>query len=536
MLPEKDITKLKYILYARKSSEAEDRQVASIESQVEVMREIASQLGIKVIDVMTESHSGFKIGRPVFNKMLERIAGGEADAILTWKLSRLSRNPDDAGRIMGLLQRGEIKHIRTSDRNWCPDDNVMMMYVEFGVTNQFSRDLSADTKRGLLKKAERGWCPYTTLPLGYVHSPFKKLGEEEVVPDINQFALITKGLKMVAEKRMAPREVLEYLNKKGFRTKKGKRVGMSVWYRMLTNPFYYGIFEFPTGSGKWYEGKHQKAINELEFDEIQEFLGRKDRPRPQKHNFAYSGLIKCEECGSSIIAQYRKKVQKNGNVHEYTYYGCRRKKGPCGQPYAEQAKLEEQLMAVLSTIKISKDFHEWAVDELKLEQQKEISERSHNQALTRSRYDEVTKRVDTLVEGYISGSIPEEIYKKKLDESEKEKKMLKLMLDNVDHRMDEWIQKAEEVLDFAKNARDRYENGKEPVRKEIASYLGANLFLGSEKLRIVLKKPLESISENAEELNGIMEVYKPLKETMKRAEYHALVAQNPKMGPRTPEF
>ena len=182
------------------------------------------------------------------------------------------------------------------------------------------------------------------------------------------------------------------------------------------------------------------------------------------------------------------------------------------------------------------DFHEWAVDELKLEQQKEISERSHNQALTRSRYDEVTKRVDTLVEGYISGSIPEEIYKKKLDESEKEKKMLKLMLDNVDHRMDEWIQKAEEVLDFAKNARDRYENGKEPVRKEIASYLGANLFLGSEKLRIVLKKPLESISENAEELNGIMEVYKPLKETMKRAEYHALVAQNPKMGPRTPEF
>src|SRR5690606_4727920 len=138
----------RYILYARKSTTSEDRQVASIESQIEVMTEVAREHDLEVAEVLSEAGSGFKIGRPAFNTMIEKIESGEADGIIVWKLSRLSRNPDDAGKIMGLLQRGEIKHIRTVDRNWYPEDNVMMMYVEFGMTNQFSRDLSSDTRRG----------------------------------------------------------------------------------------------------------------------------------------------------------------------------------------------------------------------------------------------------------------------------------------------------------------------------------------------------------------------------------------------------
>lgn len=130
----------RYILYARKSTTSEDRQVASIESQIEVMTEVARENGLNVVEVMSESSSGFKVGRPIFNKMVQKIENGEADGIVVWKLSRLSRNPDDAGKIMGMIQRATIKHIRTVDRNWYPEDNVMMMYVEFGVNNQYSKD------------------------------------------------------------------------------------------------------------------------------------------------------------------------------------------------------------------------------------------------------------------------------------------------------------------------------------------------------------------------------------------------------------
>ncbi|MEI7580082.1 MAG: recombinase family protein, partial [bacterium] len=222
-LKEHNFTNNRYFIYARKSSESEDRQVASISAQVEVMTDVASELGLKIVDVRSESSSGFHVGRKVFNEMIERINNGEADGIIVWKLSRLSRNPDDAGKIMGMLQRHEIKHIRTVDRNWLPEDNVMMMYVEFGVTNQFSRDLSDDTTRGLVKKAERGWCPKSSLPLGYMHSPFKKVGEEEIQPDPERFEIVSKALRKVATGEMRPLVAMEYANNLGLRTKANKK-------------------------------------------------------------------------------------------------------------------------------------------------------------------------------------------------------------------------------------------------------------------------------------------------------------------------
>jgi hypothetical protein len=92
-----------------------------------------------------------------------------------------------------------------------PEDNVMMMYVEFGLTNQFSRDLSSDTKRGLIKKAERGWMPSAILPPGYMHSPYKKLGDEEIITDEKVFLPIAKTLKSVASQQFTPVQGLDYL-------------------------------------------------------------------------------------------------------------------------------------------------------------------------------------------------------------------------------------------------------------------------------------------------------------------------------------
>src|SRR5690606_2741241 len=209
MIQERDFSKNRYILYARKSTEAEDRQVASIESQIEVMSEVAKDLNLNIVKVLSESSSGYHTGRKVFNEMTEMILRGEADGIITWKLSRLSRNPDDAGKIMGMLQRQEIRHIRTVDRDWLPEDNVVVMYVEFGIHKQYSRDLSVDLKRGLNQKAGRGWFPNPLVPLGYLHSPYKQLGDVEIINDKDRFVLMQFGIKEVASGWLFPIEVRE---------------------------------------------------------------------------------------------------------------------------------------------------------------------------------------------------------------------------------------------------------------------------------------------------------------------------------------
>lgn len=527
---ERDTSKYKYILYARKSSEAEDRQVASIESQVEVMQEVAREFGLNIIEVMTESASGFHVGRPVFNEMMDRIESGYADGIISWKLSRLSRNPDDAGRIMGMLQRSQIKHIRTVDRNWFPEDNVMMMYVEFGLNNQYSRDLSTDTRRGLIKKAERGWSPQSSLPLGYIHSPYKKLGDEEIIPDPERFDLVQEGMLLIASNRKTPREALRHATTKGLRSRKGNKISYSVWYRLLADPFYYGEFDFPKNSGKFYEGKHKPMLKDSEYEQIQVVLGRKDRPRPKRWFFPYTGMMKCGECGCSIVADPKKKVQKNGNIHKYTYYRCTKKRGDCNQKCTEVNDLEEQFTNIIEKIDIPQAFHEWAIDELKADQQKEISDREQMILAARQRYDESLRKLDELVEGWLDKKVPEDIYNRKLPEYEKEKKISKKILDGIDQHIDERIQKLDEVLRFAVKAQHEFEHGDDPKKKEIIAYLGSNLVLKDRKLTIEIKKPLRMVAKVSSQVKEAAKRFEPLEKAENTERFKAYLSKSDVMG------
>ena len=168
---------MKYFIYARKSSESEDRQMASIDSQIVELQKLAKDLNLEVVKVFEESRSAKGPGRPIFNEMLVQISKGEATGILCWKLNRLARNPIDGGQISWMLQEKIIEHIQTYGRDYKSDDNVLMMQVEFGMANQFIRDLRTDTKRGLKAKAERGWYPVFAT-LGYMHNPYKHKGDK----------------------------------------------------------------------------------------------------------------------------------------------------------------------------------------------------------------------------------------------------------------------------------------------------------------------------------------------------------------------
>src|SRR5579864_3279229 len=133
---------MKYILYCRKSTETEDRQALSLESQENEMLKIATSEGLEIVATLKESQSAKEPGRPIFNKMLRMIVDDEADAILCWKIDRLTRNPVDGGQIQWLLQKGSVKVIRTFERTYQPSDNVLLINIEQAMANQYIRDLS----------------------------------------------------------------------------------------------------------------------------------------------------------------------------------------------------------------------------------------------------------------------------------------------------------------------------------------------------------------------------------------------------------
>src|SRR3989338_802427 len=96
--------KIEYFIYARKSSESDEKQVQSIDDQIKAMEEIARREGFDVIDIYKEAKSAKEPDRrKEYTRMRHYIKKGVARGILTWKLDRLARNPDEAGQILGML-------------------------------------------------------------------------------------------------------------------------------------------------------------------------------------------------------------------------------------------------------------------------------------------------------------------------------------------------------------------------------------------------------------------------------------------------
>src|SRR5258708_1647863 len=164
----------KYVIYARKSTESEDRQVLSIDSQIREVRQLAERNGVVVAEVLTELKSAKAPGRPVFGQLIRRIHRGEVSGVLCWKMDRLARNPYDSGVILQAQADGKLERIITSDGIKTGDGNDRLMGTfELAFATKFIDDLRANVKRGNRARFEKGW-PNHLPPIGYLNDKATK--------------------------------------------------------------------------------------------------------------------------------------------------------------------------------------------------------------------------------------------------------------------------------------------------------------------------------------------------------------------------
>src|SRR3989344_7117149 len=150
----------KYFLYARKSTDDEERQLLSIPAQIDELREFANKEGLNVADVFIESKTAKVPGRKLFNQMLDRIEKGEAQGILSWHPDRLARNAVDAGRIVYLLDRNILTDLKFPTF-WFQNtpQGLFMLSIAFGQSKYYVDALSVNTTRGLRQNVRLGWMP-----------------------------------------------------------------------------------------------------------------------------------------------------------------------------------------------------------------------------------------------------------------------------------------------------------------------------------------------------------------------------------------
>lgn len=345
--------KYRYCLYARKSSESDERQALSIDSQVDEMLEQAKREKIKIVDVRRESHSAKDSGeRPVFNELIKDIRKGKFDGILTWAADRLSRNAGDLGSLVDLMDQGLLKEIRTHGQTFSNSPNEKFLLMILGSQAKLENDnRSVNVKRGMRRKASMGWRPGVP-PLGYISDKNGLKGEKQVFLDPVRAPMIREMFERVSNGESG-RTIYRWFIHDGFTTRSGKRVTLSTIYLMLRNPYYAGKFEYPIGSGNWYDVGHESIVPKDVFDEVQVQLTVAPKSKPGTKEFEFTKILKCGVCGSGVTAEEKFKRLKNGKVLRYVYYHCTRSRNlSCKEPYIREEDLLDQLITIVKDVPI----------------------------------------------------------------------------------------------------------------------------------------------------------------------------------------
>ncbi|MEW6610421.1 MAG: recombinase family protein [Patescibacteria group bacterium] len=484
---------------------------------------------LKIIAEKTESKTAKKPGRQVFSEVMDMIERGEAQGILVWHPNRLSRNARDTGWVIDLMDQGKLIEVVTPSQVFrnTPNDKFLLNLL-CSQAKLENDNKGEDVKRGLKKKASMGLYPNHT-PLGYMNDPYGKKGLKEIKPDPECFPLVRRMFDLMLTGNYSVPQIMEIANKEwGFRHPNGKRLARTTLYRTFTLPFYYSMFEFPQGSGNWYEGKHRPMITAEEYDRIQILLGRKGRPRPKSHIFEFTGLLKCGECGSTITAEEKIKRQKNGNVHCYIYYHCTKRLNPrCTQRNTEVKDLHRQITGVIDSLRIPPEFHEWAMKWFRVQHEKESEGRNALLASQQREYTLCVKKLDGLIDMRAAGQITDEEFTAKKSDLTKEKHRLEEFLADTGNRVDRWLEVADDMFTFVRLAKEKFETGSLELKRQILSCLGSKLSLKDRKLTIDLENALLPMRTVAQEVQAVSERLEPLPDPVNKRENERVYARCP---------
>ncbi len=347
--------KVRYCLYARKSTdESSERQVLSINSQTKEMLRIAESEGLEVIEIKRESHSAKSQGqRPVYNEMLKELKEGKFNGILTWAPDRLSRNAGDLGAIIDLMDQKLLLDIRTYSQRFSNGPNEKFLLMILGSQAKLENDnRGINVKRGLRTRVEMGLWPGVS-PLGYLNLN-RTDAKCQIIIDPARAPVIKQIFEKVAYEKWSGRKIYNWLRHElNFYTRGNKPLTLAGIYRILDNPFYYGMFQYPKDTGSWYVGKHKPIIDQELFEKAKAQLKRDQIVRETKE-FSFTKIFTCGLCGSGISAEEKYKVLKDGTPMRYIYYGCSRGRDRnCKNLYIREEELIDELIRIFDQLDIN---------------------------------------------------------------------------------------------------------------------------------------------------------------------------------------
>ncbi len=513
-MKQKVFTTNKAVLYARVSSKEQEREGYSIPSQKKLLHSYAQKYGYEVVREFIDVETAKQSGRTQFNNMVVFLEENpEVRIILCEKTDRLYRNFKDYVTIDELdvtlifVKEGSLlnRHSRSHEK--------FIHGIKVLMAKNYIDNLSEETRKGLLEKAEEGEFP-AYAPLGYLHDKINKT----IQLDKERAPIISEMFELYAIGKYSIRRLQRYVTEQGLLSRKGNVVARSSIAEMLKNPFYYGDFIW---NGKQYHGKHPPIIDKVLFDRVQAVIRNKNRTRASVRDFAYTGLLRCAECGCSITAEIKK--------DRYIYYHCTFDKGRCGGSYVREEELERQFGEIFKQFEFSQVVFDWTKEALKLSQQEKAE--FHRKAIEKlnAKYFKLQNRIDQIYLDKLDGEITESFYRKHVNQWREEQEHIQEQIRQHQKADENYIEEGIKLLEIAKNAYRFFKGKSKSERVELIRFILPDSKLHNGKIEPVFKPPFDVIWKLAQETRK----YFPTSKSIKKQAAEAISAACPTALPRT---
>lgn len=480
----------KAVLYARVSSDRQEKEGFSIPAQVKLLREYAKRNNISIVEEFIESETAKKAGRTQFNNMVKYLKKNTTVRnILVEKTDRLYRNLKDyvtlddiSGLAIHFCKEGNVLSAESKSQD------KFMHGIRVLMAKNYIDNLSEEIRKGLNEKCAQGFYP-SSPPMGYVNKQNED-GRKKLVVDPTVAPFIKQIFVNYLMGKYTYKSLAEHMHACGFRPKKRNCTAKTI-ENILHNEFYTGIFIYK--GVKYYNAKHDAIISPELFMRVQEKMKSKYKIAPKRHNFAYSGFIKCKHCGRPLIAELQHGRHKKGN---YIYYRCH----GCKSPALRQDEFENAFLKyVLNKLHFSRE----CINEITGIAKELVTMESEFACVSADELNKKIKllqrRLSQLYTDKCDGIIDTETYISKRDEWQHELDVALVKYEKIAKTGKEFAGDVETLLNLCKNAPQLYLSQTSEEKRKLMNLITSNPFYNGSTIEF----PLVSAFEYAIKLRNL---------------------------------
>ncbi len=531
-----DTSKLNYVIYCRKSSEGEDKQIQSLDTQLRELQECAKKNGLNIVEIISESKSAFKVGREGFDRMMTLSRTGKANAILVVRANRISRNPIDAGYIVSMMDDKKLLYIRTPNSTCYTSSSTdkMMLALELIFSKKDSDDKGDMVKEGQKTKALKG-IPHGVATLGFLNDKSEEKGNRKwFVDDIRLksiselFGLFLTGTYSAGKLHRYATGTLKLTTVKRKKCG-GELIALSRIYEILKDPIYAGFF-FYDNERYALDQNLPRLISEAQHNKVKMLLTKRNIPKVQHHDTTYSGFISSEAgnfigqdvkyqviCDCKFKFAYRSKTNcpqcgieiakmENPKYLSYThYYNVKNKKARLPYKVIEEGDITSELVSLFTnSLSFSPDVVDWSKKYIHEMKEKELS---HKIVIHQRKEERKLELADKKSKNRAL------LRDNKVSQEEYEQDILALEVEYADVATEnvgvDWHSRLMEIVDISSRIINVLNSDNVEAKRKVISALGSNLIWNDKKLIVINKDEVNALIDSVKRVKAEYPKFEP---------------------------